>query len=338
LSMYNVVIVGATGVVGRQVVELLDTRNFPVSNLILFASEQSVGEFLEFNDDSLPVQLLDSDGFKGADIAFFCAGAAISEQYCSKVAAAGVICIDTSGFFSADDSVPMVVPEINPDSLQGIKAKRIIANPGCASIQLSLLVQALRSATKIHRVVVSSYQSVSDAGQKGIDELRTQSGELLNGRPSKNKVYPYQVAYNCLPQVGGFLSDGYTVEERKLICETQQILGGDLLAVTATMVTVPLFYGSCQSVNIETETELSIEKVRELLSSFAGIAVVDDVDNLEYPMPVDAVDQDELFVGRIRPDASVAGGLNVWTALDNLRKGCATNAVQIAELLIKVYL
>lgn len=336
--MYNVAIVGATGVIGRQVVDLLEIRNFPVGNLVLFASEKSVGEFLEFNESSLPVQLLDRDGFRGVDIVFFCAGAAISEKYCPIVAAAGGYCIDISGFFGADDSVPMVVPEINPASLQDAKAKRIIANPSCASIQLSLLLQALCTATKVRRVVVSSYQSVSDAGQKGLDELRTQCGELLNGRPAKNKIYPHQVAYNCLPQVGGFLSDGYTVAERQLISETQRLLGAHAPVVTATTVTVPLFYGSCQSVNIETEEELSLESVRELLTRFPGIAVIDDNDNFEYPMPVEVVEQDDLFVGRVRKDLSVTGGLNMWTALDNLRKGCATNAVQIAELLIKAYL
>lgn len=336
--MYNVAIVGATGVVGRQLVDLLDTRNFPVNNLILFASEKSVGEFLEFNNTSLPVQQLDRDGFKGVDIAFFCAGAAISGEYCPTLAAAGVFCIDTTGVFSADAAVPLVVPEVNPDSLQGIKAKRIIANPCCSSIQLSLLLKALGVAATIRRVVVSSYQSVSDSGQKGLDELRTQCGELLNGHPAKNKIYPHQVAYNCVPQIGGFSSDGYTAEEGKLIFETRQILGSDSLALTATAVTVPLFYGSCQSVNLEAESELDLENVRDVLSNFPGIVVVDDVDSLEYPMPVDVVDQDGLFVGRIRTDASVAGGLNVWTALDNLRKGCATNAVQIAELLVKEYL
>ncbi|MDY0190464.1 MAG: aspartate-semialdehyde dehydrogenase [Desulfuromonas sp.] len=336
--MYNVAIVGATGVVGRQVIDLLGQRNFPVGSLALYASEKSVGEFLEFNDSSLPVQLLEQDSFKGIDIAFFCAGVAISEQYCSAAAASGVLCIDMSGFFSADATVPLVVPEINPASLQGIKATRIVANPHCASIQLSLLVQALSSVTKMRRVVVSSYQSVSDVGQKGVDELRTQSGELLNGRPSKHKVYPHQMAYNCLPQVGEFLADGYTVVEHQLIDETRQIVGNDSLAISATAVTVPLFYGSCQAVNIATEDELSIERVRELLSNFPAIQVVDDVTNLEYPMPVDVLDQDQLFVGRIRPDSSIDGGLNMWTALDNLRKGCATNAVQIAELLIKAYL
>jgi len=331
--MYSVAIVGATGIVGRQLVELLAERNFPINHLGLFASDQSLGEFLEFNDDSVPVHKLEDGCLKGLDIAFFCAGIEVSKHYCPQAAAAGVVCIDTSGAFSGDDQVPLVVPEINPQRLRGLKGGYIIASPCSASIQLSLPLHALRGAGAIRRVVVSTYQAVSQVGQRGVDELRAQSGELLNGRPFKHKVYPQQVAFNCLPQIGEFIDGGYTTAEMNIVAETRKILADESLAITLTAVTVPVFYGSCQSVNVVSETKLSVQQVRELLQQCEGLDVVDDVAATEYPMPVMAADQDVVLLGRIRSDNSIDGGLNLWSAMDDIRKGGATNAVQIAELL-----
>ena len=327
--MYNVAVVGATGIVGRQIVEILDERDFPVKVLSLFASPDSLGEFLQFGDESMPVQLLEKTVFDAVDIAFFCAGATVSAEYCPVAAAAGVICIDCSGYWSDEEAMPLVVPEVNPEAVAGFKAKRIIANPDCATIQLSLPVQALGGVDVVERVVVSTYQAVSDCGQKGVDELRQQSGELLNGRPAKQKEFSHQVGFDCIPQIGDFLDDGYTSTEVNLVKQMHRLFD-KTLAITATAVTVPIFYGNCQSVNIQTRASIDINEISELLDGFTGLEVVDDLTAKQYPLPVDVTGQDGVYVGRLRTDFSVQNGLNLWSALDNIRKGAATNAVQIA--------
>jgi aspartate-semialdehyde dehydrogenase len=237
-----------------------------------------------------------------------------------------------------DPDVPLVVPEVNPGDIAGYTRKGIIANPNCSTIQMVVALKPLHDAARIKRVVVSTYQAVSGTGQRAIEELRIQTGELLNGRPADCKVYPHQIAFNCLPHIDVFLDNGYTREEMKMVNETRKIMGDDSIKVTATTVRVPVFYGHSEAVNIETEKKISAELARELLATAPGVQLVDDVKNLVYPMPIDAAGQDMTLVGRIREDESIANGLNLWVVADNLRKGAATNAVQIAEILTEKYL
>jgi aspartate-semialdehyde dehydrogenase len=237
-----------------------------------------------------------------------------------------------------DPDVPLVVPEVNPGDIAGYTRKGIIANPNCSTIQMVVALKPLHDAARIKRVVVSTYQAVSGTGQRAIEELRIQTGELLNGRPADCKVYPHQIAFNCLPHIDVFMDNGYTREELKLVNETRKIMGDDSIMVTATTVRVPVFYGHSESVNVETEKKISAALARELLAAAPGVQLVDDVRNRVYPMPIDAAGQDLIMVGRIREDESITNGLNLWVVADNLRKGAATNAVQIAEILAEKYL
>jgi aspartate-semialdehyde dehydrogenase len=337
-KLYNIAIVGATGAVGTEMLRVLEEREFPVQELRLLASERSEGNFLEFSGEEIMVQKLTRDSFAGIDIALFSAGGDRSREFCPIAAAAGAVCIDNSSVWRLDPEVPLVVPEVNPGDIAGYTRKGIIANPNCSTIQLVVALKPLHDAASIKRVVVSTYQAVSGTGQKAIEELRIQTGELLNGRPADCKVYPHQIAFNCLPHIDVFLDNGYTREEMKMVNETRKIMGDDSIKVTATTVRVPVFYGHSESVNIETEKKISAELARELLAAAPGIQVVDDVKNQVYPMPIDAAGQDLTLVGRIREDESIANGLNLWVVADNLRKGAATNAVQIAEILAEKYL
>ncbi len=334
----NVAVVGATGAVGQQMLEVLAERNFPIKEIRLLASERSVGKFLEFNGEQHMVQLLDKDAFEGIDIALFSAGGARSEEFCPIAAAAGAICVDNSSAWRMDPEVPLVVPEVNPQDIAQYTNKGIIANPNCSTIQMLVALKPLHDAAKIKRIVVSTYQAVSGTGRNAIDELRIQSGELLNGRPAPCEVYPHQIAFNCLPHIDVFLDNGYTKEEMKMVNETRKIFGDDSIGVTATTVRVPVFYSHSEAVNIETEQKLTADKARQLLAVAPGVKVVDDVAKLVYPMAIDAAGQDLTLVGRIREDESIANGLNLWVVADNLRKGAATNAVQIAEIVAAQYL
>jgi aspartate-semialdehyde dehydrogenase len=335
---FNVAVVGATGAVGQQMLEILAERDFPIKELRLLASERSEGRFLEFKGEQLMVQKLDKDSFAGIDIALFSAGGGRSEEFCPIAAAAGAVCVDNSSAWRMDPDVPLVVPEVNPQDIALYKKKGIIANPNCSTIQMVVALKPLHDYGNIKRIVVSTYQAVSGTGRNAIDELRIQCGELLNGRPADCKVYPHQIAFNCLPQIDVFLENGYTKEEMKMVNETRKILGDSRIGITATTVRVPVFYSHSESVNIETAVKISVEKARELLAAAPGIKVVDDVAKLEYPMAIAAAGQDLTFVGRIREDQSVANALNLWVVADNLRKGAATNAVQIAEILAEKYL
>jgi aspartate-semialdehyde dehydrogenase len=337
-KLYNIAIVGATGAVGTEMLRVLEEREFPVKSLRLLASERSEGNFLEFAGEEIMVQKLTRDSFAGIDIALFSAGGDRSTAFCPIAAAAGAVCIDNSSVWRMDPDVPLVVPEVNPGDIAGYTRKGIIANPNCSTIQMVVALKPLHDAARIKRVVVSTYQAVSGTGQRAIEELRIQTGELLNGRPADCKVYPHQIAFNCLPHIDVFLDNGYTREEMKMVNETRKIMGDDSIKVTATTVRVPVFYGHSESVNIETEKKISAELARELLAAAPGIQVVDDVKNQVYPMPIDAAGQDMTLVGRIREDESIANGLNLWVVADNLRKGAATNAVQIAEILTEKYL
>jgi len=335
---FSVAVVGATGTVGREILQLLEERKFPVGELRLFASEGSDGEMLTFADEEILVEPLKNDSFGKIEIAIFSAGAERSREFCPAAVAAGAVCIDTSSAWRLDPDVPLVVPEVNPDELARYAMKGIVANPSSATIQMAVALKPLSDFSRIRRVVVSTYQAVSESGQKAIDELRVQTGELLNGRPAEAKVYPHQIAFNCLPHVDSFLDNGYTAEETELICGTRKIFGDESMRITATAVRVPVFYGHSESINVEFETPLSAEKARELLAEAPGLALVDDLPESSYPVPLDAAGQDEVLVGRIRQDESCPNALNLWAVADNLRKGTATNAVQIAELLAEKYL
>ncbi|GFO54292.1 aspartate-semialdehyde dehydrogenase [Geomonas sp. Red276] len=335
--LFNIAIVGATGAVGAQMIECLDERDFPVGKIKFLASKRSAGEFLEFRGDSIEVEELTHDSFNGIDIALFSAGGARSEEFCPAAVKAGAVCIDNSSAWRMDKDVPLVVPEVNPEAIAEFRKKGIIANPNCSTIQMVVALKPLHDAATIKRIVVSTYQAVSGTGNKAIDELRIQAGELLNGRPAENKVYPHQIAFNCLPQIDSFCDNGYTKEEMKMVNETRKIMGADI-KTTATCVRVPVFFGHSESVNIETEKKLTVAEARKLLKSAPGVELVDDPEESEYPMAINAAGDDATLVGRIREDESVENGLNLWIVADNLRKGAATNAVQIAEILIEKYL
>lgn len=337
-KLWNVAVVGATGAVGNEMLRVLEERDFPVGTLRLLASERSEGNFLEFRGEQLLVEKLTADSFEGIDIALFSAGGDRSREFCPVAARAGAVCIDNSSAWRMDVDVPLVVPEVNPETIAGYGKKGIIANPNCSTIQMVTALKPLHDAGRIRRIVVSTYQSVSGTGQKAIDELRVQTGELLNGRPCAAKVYPHQIAFNCLPHIDSFLESGYTKEEMKMVNETRKILGDETIGITATAVRVPVFYGHSESVNIETEEKISAARAREILGAAPGIELLDDPQGLAYPMPIDAAGQDLVFVGRIREDQSVRNGLNLWICADNLRKGAATNAVQIAGILAQKYL
>jgi aspartate-semialdehyde dehydrogenase len=336
-KLFNIAIVGATGAVGTEMLRVLEEREFPVKSLRLLASERSEGNFLEFAGEEIMVQKLARDSFAGIDIALFSAGGERSREFCPIAAAAGAVCIDNSSAWRLDPDVPLVVPEVNPGDIAGYIRKGIIANPNCSTIQMVVALKPLHDAAKIKRVVVSTYQAVSGTGQKAIEELRIQTGELLNGRPADCKIYPHQIAFNCLPHIDVFLDNGYTREEMKMVNETRKIMGDNSIMVTATTVRVPVFYGHSESVNVETESKISVAMARELLAAAPGVQLVDDVNANVYPMPIDAAGQDLILVGRIREDESIANGLNLWVVADNLRKGAATNAVQIAEILAEKY-
>jgi len=338
-KLYNVAIAGATGVVGKEFIKILEERAFPVGVLTLLASERSEGARLEFKGKEMTVKNLDKETFEGIDIGLFSPGAGVSAVYAPKAAKAGCIVVDNTSQFRMDPDVPLVVPEVNPADIALYKKKNIIANPNCSTIQMVVALKPLHDRFRIKRVVVSTYQSVSGAGKEAMDELSEQVRSLFNmKKPGKGRVFPHTIAFNCLPQIDSFLDDGYTKEEMKMVNETKKIMGDSSIKVSATTVRVPVFIGHSESVNIETERPVTPEEARELLKKAPGIKVVDDPKKGAYPMPLDAVEKDEVFVGRIRRDDTVPNGLNIWIVADNLRKGAALNAVQIAEILIRDYI
>ncbi len=329
---YNVAIVGATGAVGKEMIEVLEERKFPVGTLRLFASERSAGDTLTFRNQEHVVELLQEDVFNGIDIALFSAGEKISLQFAPIAARTGAVVIDNSSAFRMNPDVPLVIPEVNPDAAG--RHKGIIANPNCSTIQMVVALKPLHDKARIKRIVVTTFQSVSGKGKEAMDELYEQTKSLLSFREVKAEVFPHQIAFNCLPHIDVFLDNGYTKEEMKMVNETKKILENESMRITATTVRVPVYIGHSESVNIETEEHLSANEARAILSAAPGIVVYDDPKRNIYPLPVDAAGKDEVFVGRIREDESIQNGLNIWIVADNLRKGAATNAVQIAELLI----
>jgi len=333
---YRCAVVGATGAVGRQMVRMLEERDFPVSELRLFASERSEGKTLGFRGKEVPVEVLKEDSFEGQGIEFllFSAGSKISKEYAPRAVAAGGIVIDNSSAWRMDKDVPLVVPEVNSDALGA--GKRLIANPNCSTIQMVQVLSPLHKRAKIKRVVVATYQAVSGAGQKAVQELECQTRALVDGnKPPRPFVFPHQIAFNCIPQIDVFLENAYTREEIKMVNETRKIMGEPEMVLTATCVRVPVYRGHSEAVNIEFEKELTAEDARDILSGTTGVVVVDDTNRLKYPMAIDAAGRAETFVGRIRRDDSVKYGLNLWVVSDNLLKGAALNAVQIAEEIVR---
>ena len=330
---YVVAVVGATGAVGNEMISTLEQRKFPVGKLRLFASERSEGKSLVFRDKKIAVEILNENCFKGIDIALFSAGAERSKNWAPVAARSGCVVIDNSSQWRMDPEVPLVVPEVNPHDLKWHKG--IIANPNCSTIQMVVALKPIHDAARIKRIVVTTFQAVSGTGKKAMDELMQQTADLLNFRNIKCNVYPHQIAFNVLPQIDKFLDNGYTKEEMKMVNETRKIMGDNSIGVTATTVRVPVFRGHSEAVNIETEKKLTANQVRELLSHAQGVIVFDAPEKSVYPLPIHCDGKDEVFVGRIREDESIENGINMWIVSDNLRKGAALNAVQIAEVLIK---
>jgi len=335
---YNVAVVGATGAVGEQMREILEEREFPVGELRLLASERSAGQFLPFQSRQIGVDLLKEDSFKDIDIGLFSAGGSVSAKFVPLAVGAGAVVVDNTAHFRMEPDVPLVVPEVNAKEVAHYKARGIVANPNCSTIQLVVALKPIRDAAGIKRVVVSTYQSVSGAGRQAMEELSQQVGALFNGREIRKQKFPHQIAFNCIPHIDVFMQDGYTKEEWKLINETRKIFAEPNLAMTATTVRVPVYCSHSESVNVETVVKLSADEARKILREAPGVIVADEPENSVYPLAIDATGKDATYVGRIRDDPSVANGLNLWVVADNLRKGAALNSVQIAEILIRDYL
>lgn len=341
MKRYNVAILGATGVVGLELMELLAERNFPLGELSLLASPRSKGKVLRTSFGEVEVEEVGPEGFSGMDFAFFCAGGEISKQWATIAVEKGAVVIDNTSAFRMDPRVPLVVPEVNPESLKTHEG--IIANPNCSTILLALVLQPIEEAVGLERVVVSTYQAVSGVGGGGIGELHQQTVEYVTGIESQPRIFPvssglqkYPIAFNAIPQVDVFSGEDYTKEEWKMILETRKILGRKDLRITATTVRIPVFRSHCESVNIETKEKLTAKACRDILSAAKGVVVQDDPASQLYPMPVFASKKDAVYVGRIREDLSLEKGLNLWLAGDQIRKGAALNALQIAETLMQV--
>ena len=332
-NKYVVAVVGATGVVGREMIEILEERDFPVSELIALASERSESERVVFKGRNVIVRKLSRDSFNDVDIAFFSAGSERSLEFAPAAVRSGAVVIDNSSAFRMDPKVPLVVPEVNAQAVA--KHNGIVANPNCSTIGMVMALKPIHDKAKIKRIIVTTFQSVSGTGKKAIDELAGQTVALLNFRDVETKVYPHQIAFNCLPHIDTFLDNGYTREEMKLVNETKKIMEDDTIRVTATAVRVPVFRCHSESVNIETERKLSANEARAILSGAPGVIVYDDPSKNLYPLAIDVSGKDEVYVGRIREDESIPNGLNLWIVSDNLRKGAALNAVQIAEELVR---
>ena len=331
----RVAVVGATGVVGSRILGLLRERRFPVSEVVPFATARSAGRTLLYGERELEVQALSEDAVQGFDVALFSAGGGTSGEWAPRFAGAGAVVVDNSSYWRMHDDVPLVVAEVNPDALEGHRG--IVANPNCSTMQMVVALKPILDRAGIERLVVTTLQSVSGTGRVALDELRDQSHSLLHEQdPGAPAAYPHRIAFNVLPQAGSFpAGDDTTDEEHKLINETRKILGRPDIRVSATCTRVPVYVGHSESVNVETTEELSAEECRELLSGAPGVTVLDDPDRALYPLATEAEGRDDVLVGRIRRDPSHARGLNLWIVADNLRKGAATNAVQLAELLVE---
>ena len=336
---YKIVVVGATGNVGREMLNVLAEREFPYDEIAAVASSRSQGSEIEIGDTGkmLKVQNIENFDFSGWDMALFAAGSGPTREYAPKAAAAGCVVIDNSSLYRMDPDVPLIVPEVNPEAISGYTKRNIIANPNCSTAQMVVALKPLHDAAKIKRVVVSTYQSVSGAGKGGMDELFEQSRAIFVGDPKENHVFTKQIAFNVIPHIDVFLDDGSTKEEWKMVVETKKILDSKI-KVTATCVRVPVFVGHSESINIEFENELSAKDAQKILRDAPGIMLVDKREDEGYVTPVECVGDGATFISRVREDPTVENGLNIWCVSDNLRKGAALNAVQIAELLGRKYL
>lgn len=328
----RVAIAGATGMVGQEFMRILAQRDFPLSGLRLLASERSRGKSFDFRGETLPVQVLDEDSFDGIDIALFSAGGSISREFAPIAARAGAVVVDNSNAWRMEPGVPLVVPEVNPQ--EAFKHDGIIANPNCSTIQMVVVLDPLHRAFDLERVVVTTLQSVSGTGKNAVEELKQQIRDIEVGDPVTCEVYPHQIAYNCLPHIDVFLENGYCREEQKMIDETRKIMGLPGLLITATTVRVPVFVGHSESVNCQFRQPVEPDEAREVLRAAQGVEVVDDPAANLYPLAIECEGKDPSYVGRIRKDFSASNALNLWVVSDNLRKGAALNAVQIAELLL----
>ncbi|HHV56149.1 MAG TPA: aspartate-semialdehyde dehydrogenase [Firmicutes bacterium] len=333
MKEYTVAVVGATGAVGQTMLKVLEERNFPVKKIVPLASARSQGQEVLFRGRAVRVEEARPEVFQGIDLALFSAGKGVSLELAPEAVKRGAVVVDNSNAFRMDPAVPLVVPEVNPEALRGHQG--LIANPNCSTIQMVVVLKPLHDRARVRRVVVSTYQAVSGTGLEAIAELKAQSAAVLEGKDVEPSVYPYQIAFNVLPHIDVFDETGYTLEEWKMTRETKKIMGDDSIAVTATTVRVPVFYGHSEAVNVETETKLTPDEARQILAQTPGVVVVDDPAHLKYPLAVQAAGHNEVYVGRIREDFSIASGLNLWIVADNVRKGAAFNAVQIAERLVQ---
>lgn len=335
MSKFDIAVVGATGIVGETMLSILAERGFPVGKVYALASERSVGELVAFKKRSLEVENLADFDFSKVQIALFSAGSDVAAKYAPIAAEQGCVVIDNSSQFRYDPVVPLIVPEVNPEALADYRNRNIIANPNCSTIQMVVALKPIYDAVGIERINVATYQSVSGTGKAANQELATQVTELLNGRPVQSNIYPVQIAFNVIPQVDIFMENNYTREEMKMVWETQKILGDESIRINATAVRVPVFFGHSEAIHIETRDKLTAEQARSILQEAPGIILMEDN---QYPTPVnEGTSEDGVYVGRIREDISHPQGLDLWVVADNVRKGAALNAIQIAELLIRDY-
>jgi aspartate-semialdehyde dehydrogenase len=339
-SEYSVAVVGATGLVGETMLQVLEERNFPISQLYALASSRSLGRSVSFKGRSVHVQELEGFDFSKADIGLFSPGGEVSRIYAPKAAAAGCVVIDNTSEFRYEDDIPLVVPEVNPHAIAQFRNRGIIANPNCSTIQLVVALKPIHDAVGIERINVATYQSVSGAGREAVEELAEQSIQLLSGKgPVTARVVAKQIAFNCVPQIDKFEDNGYTREEMKMVWETRKILEDANIRVNATAVRVPVFFGHSEAVHLETRTKITVEEVRALLSKAPGVEIMDERRPGGYPTAAtEAANRDTVYVGRIREDLSSDRGLNLWVVADNMRKGAATNSVQIAEILVRQHM
>jgi aspartate-semialdehyde dehydrogenase len=336
---WDVAVLGATGLVGDMMVQVLQEREFPVRELFPLASSRSAGKTVQFAGRQVRVIDVEKFDFARAQLGLFSPGAEVSAKYAPKAAAAGCIVIDNTSHFRYDNDIPLIVPEVNAAAIAGYKTRNIIANPNCSTIQMVVALKPIYDAVGIERINIATYQSVSGAGKKGVDELAEQTALLLNGKPVVPKVMAKQIAFNCVPQVDRFMDNGYTKEEMKLVWETQKIFGDPNIRVNPTNVRVPVFFGHSEAVHIETRRKISAAEARALLEKAPGVTVLDERRPGGYPTAVtEGANHDTVYVGRIREDMSHDRGLDLWIVADNIRKGAATNSVQIAEILVREYL
>ncbi len=335
---YTIAVAGATGNVGREVLNILAERNFPAKKIHALASEKSAGREVAYGDDkTIKVEALNKFDFKGVDIVFSAAGSSVSKEFVPRATASGAIVIDKTSLYRMEPDVPLVVPEVNPQALAGYAKRRIIAVPNCSTIQMMLALKPLHDIARIKRVVVATYQSVSGAGKEAMDELFNQTRHVFVNQELKREIFSKQIAFNLIPQIDSFLDDGSTKEEQKMVMETKKILD-PAIEVVATCVRVPVFVGHSEAINVEFESQITVKQARDALEKFPGIQLVDRREEDGYITPIECAGQDEVFISRLRSDKTVPFGLSFWCVSDNLRKGAALNAVQIAETLIKNYL